>query len=190
MSELMKRAAPGLALAGVALATVGVFDPALHTEATDTAASSPAGTGAADSGTSSDPGTSSDSDSSADSGGSTDTDAAEPGDAATSEDQSTTEAAPASGDCSTPTAITGDAAMTRWGPVQVRMEFAADGTVCGVQAVTYPDDDHRSAQINSMAIPYLDAQAMEVGVEFDAVSGATYTSEAYRESMQSILDQR
>ncbi len=44
--------------------------------------------------------------------------------------------------------------------------------------------------INSRAIPYLDAQAAEVGVEFDSVSGATYTSEAYRESMQSILDQR
>ena len=80
--------------------------------------------------------------------------------------------------------------MTRWGPVQVQMEFAADGTVCGVQAIAYPADDHRSAQINSRAIPYLDAAAMQVGTEFDAVSGATYTSEAYRESMQSILDQR
>ncbi len=86
--------------------------------------------------------------------------------------------------------MTGDAAMTPWGPVQVRMDFAADGTVCAVQALTYPDGDHKSAQINSMAIPYLDAAAAEQGVEFDGVSGATYTTEAYRESMQSILDQR
>lgn len=173
MSELMRRAAPGLALAGVALATVGVLDPALHTEATDTAASP-----TADAGTSDDTGA-------ADTG-----DATDPGNTPTTDDQASTEAAPASGGCSTTTEVTGDAAMTRWGPVQVRMEFAADGTVCGVQAVTYPEGDHRSAQINSMAIPYLDSQAMDVGVEFDAVSGATYTSEAYRESMQSILDQR
>lgn len=146
MSELMRRAAPGLALAGAALATVWVFDPALHAQAATTAAqeNTPA-----------------------------------PGEPTT--DPS---------DCSTPTSVTGDPAMTRWGPVQVRMDFAADGSVCGVQAITYPDDDQRSAMINSRAIPYLDAQAAEVGVEFDSVSGATYTSEAYRESMQSILDQR
>ncbi len=86
--------------------------------------------------------------------------------------------------------MTGDAAMTPWGPVQVRMDFAADGTVCGVQALTYPDGDRKSQMINSMAIPTLDAQAAEQGVEFDGVSGATFTTEAYRESMQSILDQR
>jgi hypothetical protein len=34
------------------------------------------------------------------------------------------------------------------------------------------------------------SSGLGVGVEFDSVSGATYTSEAYRESMQSILDQR
>ncbi|HSO04395.1 MAG TPA: hypothetical protein VLQ92_07945, partial [Candidatus Limnocylindrales bacterium] len=41
MSELMRRAAPGLALAGAALATVWLFDPALHAEMTTTAAASP-----------------------------------------------------------------------------------------------------------------------------------------------------
>ena len=86
--------------------------------------------------------------------------------------------------------MTGDAAMTPWGPVQVRMDFAADGTICGVQALTYPDGDRKSQMINSRAIPTLDAQAAQQGVEFDGVSGATYTTEAYRASMQSILDQR
>jgi uncharacterized protein with FMN-binding domain len=149
----MRRAAPGLALAGAALATVWAFDPALHAQASTTAAqeNTPA-----------------------------------PGEPTPAPEEPTTDPS----DCSAPTSVTGDAAMTRWGPVQVRMDFAADGTVCEVQAVTYPDDDQRSAQINSWAIPELDAQAAEVGVEFDFVSGATYTSEAYRESMQSILDQR
>jgi uncharacterized protein with FMN-binding domain len=146
MSELMRRAAPGLALAGAALATVWVFDPALHARASTTAADEPTPT--------------------------------------------TEEPATDPGDCSDPTSVTGDPALTRWGPVQVRMDFAADGSVCGVQAIAYPDDDHRSAEINAWAIPSLDAEAAELGVEFDSVSGATYTSEAYRESMQSILDQR
>ncbi len=96
----------------------------------------------------------------------------------------------ASSDCSDPTMVTGDPAMTRWGPVQVQMGFAPDGTVCGVEAVVYPDGDHHSAELNSRAVPYLDAQAAQLGVAFDTISGATYTSEAYRESMQSILDQQ
>jgi uncharacterized protein with FMN-binding domain len=151
MSELMRRAAPGLALAGAALATVWVFDPALHARASTTAADEPT---------------------------------------PTTEEPTTEEPTTDPGDCSDPTSVTGDPALTRWGPVQVRMDFAADGSVCGVQAIAYPDDDHRSAEINAWAIPSLDAEAAELGVEFDSVSGATYTSEAYRESMQSILDQR
>ncbi len=186
MSELMKRATPGLALAGVALASVWMFDPALHPEVTNAAAS----TGTTDSG-------------STDSGsdrlrvdrlgfdrlrfdsGSTDSGSTDSG----STDSGSTSGS-ASADCSNATSVTGDPAMTPWGPVQVRMDFAADGTVCSVQALTYPDGDHKSAMINSQAIPYLDAAASEQGVEFDGVSGATYTTEAYRESMQSILDQR
>lgn len=171
MSELMKRATPGLALAGVALASVWVFDPALHPEITSTAAANPAGNGTTDSsGPSADSGTSADSGASAGSGASTD--------------------APAAADCGNAESVTGDAAMTPWGPVQVRMEFATDGTICGVQALTYPDGDRKSQMINSRAIPTLDAQAAQQGVEFDGVSGATYTTEAYRASMQSILDQR
>ncbi len=171
MSELMKRATPGLALAGVALASVWMFDPALHPEVTNTAAANPAGTGTTDgSEPSADSGTSADSGASAGSGASTD--------------------APAAADCGNAESVTGDAAMTPWGPVQVRMELATDGTICGVQALTYPDGDRKSQMINSRAIPTLDAQAAQQGVEFDGVSGATYTTEAYRASMQSILDQR
>jgi uncharacterized protein with FMN-binding domain len=184
MSELMKRATPGLALAGAALASVWMFDPALHPTATSTVAAGVVQGGAADgpgqldSGTSTDPGASTDSGTSTDPGPS-----ADPG---ASTDSGTSSTA----DCSTTAPATGDAAMTPWGPVQVRMEFASDGAVCSVQALVYPNGDHRSQMINSMAIPTLNAQATEQGVEFDGVSGATYTTEAYRASMQSILDQR
>ena len=180
MSELMKRATPGLALAGVALASVWLFDPALHPEVATTAAS-----GAAQDGTSEGSGQDSSGSSSSDSGSSSSDPGSSSADSGTSSDSSA-----ASSDCSNPESVTGDEAMTPWGPVQVRMDFAADGTLCGVQALTYPVGDHKSQMINSMAIPTLDAQAAAQGVEFDGVSGATYTSEAYRESMQSILDQR
>jgi uncharacterized protein with FMN-binding domain len=181
MGELMKRAAPGMALAGLALTTVWVFDPALHADPAPTAAAGiDDGSGSvaeepADSGTGS----------GADAGSESQAD-----DSTADDSTGTEETTPAAADCSNPTMVTGDEAMTQWGPVQVQMGFADDGSVCSVQAIAYPVDDQRSARINASAIPYLDAQATEVGVAFDAVSGATYTSEAYRESMQSILDQR
>jgi uncharacterized protein with FMN-binding domain len=151
MSELRKRATPGLAVAGAALATVWMFDPALHPD--PMSATSASGDGSA-------------------------------------ADPTTPQAEPVATDCSNPETATGDAAPTPWGPVQVRMQVATDGTVCAVQAVVYPQNDRKSAQINASAIPSLDARAAEQGLEFDAFSGATYTSEAYRQSMQSILDQR
>jgi hypothetical protein len=161
MQELMRRAAPGLAVAGAALSVVWLFDPALHPDATAGATSA---SGAPSS-------------------------AGDPGEGATSD----AAAAPPEvdpSDCSTAQAVTGDPVMTRWGAVTVRATFAADGTTCDVTAIAYPDGDPHSARLNAMAVPELDAAALEVGVDFDAISGATYTSEAYRASLQSILDQR
>ncbi len=178
MNELFRRAAPGVALAGVALSSVWLFDPALHATraAADQGQAGDASTDAA-APAQPDPSTS---------------DSAQSDSSTTTPDSNAGSSAqePASSDCADPTAVTGAAAMTRWGPVQVQMEFAADGTVCSVGAIAYPDGDQHSATLNSQAIPYLDAQAVRSGVAFDTFSGATYTSEAYRESMQSILDRR
>ncbi len=190
MGELLTKATPGLAVAGAALATVWLFDPALHPEPESTAAgvADPSDTagGAEDAdGAADGAGT----DESADSGGTPDPGGSAGEGAADPERSSAADQNPP-GDCSsTTTTLTGDAAMTRWGPVQVRAEVAADGSLCDVTAVAYPDGDRKSAQINAAAIPSLDAQAGEVGVAFQSISGATYTSEAYRQSLQSILDQ-
>lgn len=209
MSDLMRRAAPGVAVISAALATVWLFDPALRSDAADQAAGtttqqSAGDATAGDEGSGTDPGSDGDatsgdtgSDDSA-SEGSAESGAAEEGSAESgAADSDPTESgpapadpAPAAGDCGTATATTGDPAMTPWGPVRVQMELASDGTVCSVKAIAYPDSDRKSSQINARAIPILDSQAAQQGVEFDALSGATYTSEAYRESMQSILDQR
>ena len=77
--------------------------------------------------------------------------------------------------------------MTRWGPVQVTATVAG-GQVCQVQAIAWPSDDRKSQQINAYAVPQLDAMATASPTQFDYVSGATYTSMAYHDSLQSILD--
>lgn len=100
----------------------------------------------------------------------------------------TTDTKAASPTCDTATDLTGDTVSTRWGPVQVKASVLPDGSVCAAEAVVYPDSDGESVQINNYALPIIDAAVAEQGVAFDAVSGATYTSEGYRQSLQSILD--
>ncbi|MPY48719.1 FMN-binding protein [Streptomyces acidicola] len=83
---------------------------------------------------------------------------------------------------------TGDAAQTRYGPVQVRVTVK-DGRLTDVTAVTYPQSSPRDQRINGYAIPRLGSEALSAqGANIDAVSGATYTSEGYRQSLQSALD--
>src|SRR4051812_33912774 len=86
------------------------------------------------------------------------------------------------------TTVTGDAADTRYGPVQVRITVA-EGEVTAVAAVEYPQHDRRDQEINSYAIPQLDEEATSAkSSDIDTVSGATYTSEGYVSSLQSALD--
>ena len=91
-----------------------------------------------------------------------------------------------SADCANGQTVTGDAYQTRWGPVQVA-GTVVDGRLCEAHAVAWPDSDGRSIQINSYAVPKLDAQMAQNGT-IDGVSGATYTSQGYYYSLQSILD--
>lgn len=76
------------------------------------------------------------------------------------------------------------------GDVQVQITVA-DGAVTAAQATEYPTDDARARQINTRAIPILDDEAVGVtdAQALDMVSGATLTSDAYRESLQDALDQ-
>ncbi len=93
-----------------------------------------------------------------------------------------------SGAGSASTTVTGDAADTRWGPVQVQLTIAGE-RITDVSVVEYPTESGRDRQINARALPILiretlDAQSSSV----DMVSGATYTSEGYAQSLQSALD--
>ncbi|MFF4546316.1 FMN-binding protein [Streptomyces sp. NPDC001406] len=84
--------------------------------------------------------------------------------------------------------VTGDSVQTRWGPVQVRVTVK-NGKLTKVTAVTYPQDNPRDQEISSYAIPQLRREALAAqSAEIDTVSGATYTSDGYRQSLQSALD--
>lgn len=83
---------------------------------------------------------------------------------------------------------TGDAVETRWGPVQVRITVT-NGKVARADAIVYPTGNPQDQQINSYAVPALDQEAVSAGsAQIDMISGATYTSEGYLQSLQSALD--
>ncbi|GAX52929.1 FMN-binding protein [Streptomyces olivochromogenes] len=84
--------------------------------------------------------------------------------------------------------VTGDTIQTRWGPVQVRVTLK-NGKITDVTAVSYPSDNPRDQEINSYALPQLRREALAAqSAQIDSVSGATYTSDGYQQSLQSALD--
>ncbi|GGS68612.1 MULTISPECIES: FMN-binding protein [Streptomyces] len=84
--------------------------------------------------------------------------------------------------------VTGTAAQTQYGPVQVRVTVAG-GKITKAEAVQAPKGG-RSDQITSSSVPRLNQAAVAAGnAQIDAVSGATYTSAGYKQSLQSALDQ-
>ena len=83
---------------------------------------------------------------------------------------------------------TGAAAATRWGDVQVAV-VVAGGKITDVQVPVYPRENGRDEQINAYALPILQQETLSAqSADIDTVSGATVTSDGYRESLQSALD--
>jgi uncharacterized protein with FMN-binding domain len=84
--------------------------------------------------------------------------------------------------------VNGDLAATRYGPVQVQITLRT-GRIVSAAAIVYPQDSRRDREINAAAIPRLNQEVVHVqSAKIDTVSGATYTSEGYRRSLQSALD--
>ncbi|WP_267422708.1 MULTISPECIES: FMN-binding protein [unclassified Curtobacterium] len=84
---------------------------------------------------------------------------------------------------------TGTAAATQFGNVQVQVTIAG-GKITDVTPLQLTDRDGRSVQISAQAAPVLRQEALSTqSAEIDTVSGATYTSEGYLQSLQSALDQ-
>jgi uncharacterized protein with FMN-binding domain len=96
---------------------------------------------------------------------------------------------PSGGTATSARTVTGAAADTMYGPVQVQITVK-NGKVTAAQAVEYPENDPRDQQINAYAIPALDQETVTASsAKIDMISGATYTSQGYITSLQSALDQ-
>ncbi|UWE11010.1 FMN-binding protein [Actinacidiphila bryophytorum] len=84
--------------------------------------------------------------------------------------------------------VEGDTVQTRYGPVQVRVTLQG-GRITAVTAVQVPQDSPRDQEITGFAVPQLTQEALAAqSAHIDTVSGATYTSEGYVQSLQSALD--
>jgi FMN-binding domain len=105
------------------------------------------------------------------------------------------ESADGASNCTPPAGIeaalttVGKAVTTDYGTVQVKI--VTSGTrIQGVSFVQLTADDPLSGEINDYAAPILLKQTLSAqNAHIDSVSGATYTSDGYRESLQSALDQ-
>jgi len=83
---------------------------------------------------------------------------------------------------------TGSDVSFRYGDVQVKVTMS--GTkLTDVQVVRLNVTDPHSDQIDQSAIPSLQQEAISAGsAKISAVSGASYTSAAYEQSLQSAID--
>ncbi|MFJ6503864.1 MULTISPECIES: FMN-binding protein [unclassified Streptomyces] len=85
--------------------------------------------------------------------------------------------------------FTGDPVDTQYGTVQVAVTLAK-GKLTAVKVLQAPDQNGRDQQISSSSLPRLTQEAIGAqSAHIDAVSGASYTSQGYIQSLQSALDQ-
>jgi hypothetical protein len=82
----------------------------------------------------------------------------------------------------------GQAVQDQYGTIQVRI-VTAGGQIRSVAFAKLAGDEAVSDQINAYAGPLLLQRTLVAqSADIDTVSGATYTSDAYRQSLQSALD--
>jgi uncharacterized protein with FMN-binding domain len=88
----------------------------------------------------------------------------------------------------TGSAITVGEGRRVFGVVQVQLTIQ-NGKVISAVAVRYPNNESRSTEISNYSIPVLRRELLAAqGSSINAVSGATYTSQAYAQSAQAALD--
>ena len=82
----------------------------------------------------------------------------------------------------------GSVISTPFGPIQVRLH-AAGTRIVDVTILQVPNDRGRSTEINDYATPRLNREVLQAqSADVEVVSGATYTSYAYAQSLQAALD--
>ena len=66
----------------------------------------------------------------------------------------------------------------------------ASRKITAAEAVQVPSGNDRDAEINGVAVPVLNAEVVQAqSAQVDTVSGASVTSDGYRQSLQSAIDQ-
>ena len=84
---------------------------------------------------------------------------------------------------------TGDSSINRFGVVQISISVSS-GKIIAVDFISMPDGDSRSATISDYAQPLLEESTLIAqSADIDTISGATYTSLSYINSLQSAIDQ-
>ncbi|HZV25859.1 MAG TPA: FMN-binding protein [Acidothermaceae bacterium] len=88
----------------------------------------------------------------------------------------------------TGTAVTVGEGRRVFGVVQVRLTLT-NGKITAADAIQVPQNDGHSLDLSNYSIPTLSQEVVSAqSASIDAVSGATYTSEAYAQSVQAALD--
>ncbi|WP_426517118.1 FMN-binding protein [Diaminobutyricibacter sp. McL0618] len=87
-----------------------------------------------------------------------------------------------------PRTVDGAVEQTPYGPIQVQLTYT--GTkITAVTELQSPSDRGRSVEINQQAGPILEQEVLSSqSAKIDTVSGATYTSDGYAQSVQSAID--
>ena len=84
---------------------------------------------------------------------------------------------------------TGSVADAFYGNVQVSVTISG-GKITTVNFLQYPNDRQTSIEINQQAIPFLQQEAIQAqSANVQIVSGATFTSQAFVQSLQAALNQ-
>jgi uncharacterized protein with FMN-binding domain len=84
--------------------------------------------------------------------------------------------------------VTGSVAQTQYGPMQVQVTLTGH-TITKVVVLQHTDDGQRSDQIDATALPELVSETLAAqSAQIHSVTGASYTSAGYLQSLQSALD--
>ncbi len=84
--------------------------------------------------------------------------------------------------------FTGDPIDNPYGTVQVQVSLSG-GRITNIVALQMPNSHQRSIEISQGAEPILRQEALQAqSAQIDVVSGATFTSDAYSQSLQAALD--
>jgi uncharacterized protein with FMN-binding domain len=84
---------------------------------------------------------------------------------------------------------TGNVADAYYGNVQVSATISS-GKITDIKFLQYPDTHQTSVVINQQAMPYLIQEALQAqSSNVQIISGATFTSQAFQQSLKAALSQ-